>query len=123
MQLVALEEGALSHWFLGRTVLCGDSAHKVTPNAGFGGNIGLEGAVALANEIYAAVEEAKKKGEGKEEKKQDKPTDEAIRRAFANYQEAHRPRAKHYYRLSWVWTRMQAYDGWGWYIAQRWILP
>ncbi|KAK8053173.1 FAD-dependent monooxygenase [Apiospora saccharicola] len=111
--------GVLSHWFLGRTALCGDSAHKVTPNAGFGGNLGLEGAVVLANEIYAAVEEAKQqKG-----KKNQKPTDEAIRRAFSNYQEAQRPRAKHLYNLSWIWTRMQAYDGWGWYIAQRWILP
>lgn len=128
-QLVALEEGVLSHWFLGRTALCGDSAHKFTPNAGFGGNLSLEGAAVLANELHAAVEAAKKRGatEEDEEKQQQppqqKPTDEAIRRALANYQDAQRPRAEYLYKVGWIWTRMQAYDGWGWYVAQRWILP
>jgi hypothetical protein len=31
--LVSLEEGVLEHWFFGRTVLAGDSVHKVTRSA------------------------------------------------------------------------------------------
>ena len=27
------------------------------------------------------------------------------------------------YRVSWMLTRLQAYDGWLSYIAQRWVLP
>ncbi|KAK7932132.1 FAD-dependent monooxygenase [Apiospora marii] len=73
-QLIALEEGVLSHWSLGRTVLCGDSAHKVTPNAGFGGNLSLEGAAVLANELYAAVETARKRGEGENKGRGSPPT-------------------------------------------------
>lgn len=32
-QLISLEEGALDHWFFGRTVLAGDSIHKVSLTA------------------------------------------------------------------------------------------
>ncbi|KAK8015299.1 FAD binding domain protein [Apiospora arundinis] len=115
-QLVALEEGVLSRW----TVLCGDSAHKVTPNAGFGGNLAIEGAVALANEIYAVVHHRRPDAKQNQTKK---PSDEEIRHAFQKYQEGHMARAKMFYYMSWAWTRMQAYDGWGWYVAQRWALP
>ncbi|KAK8044296.1 FAD-dependent monooxygenase [Apiospora rasikravindrae] len=118
--LVALDEGVLSHWFLGRTVLCGDSAHKVTPNGGFGGNLAMESAVVLANEVYAAVQ---RRGRRPDDEKEKKPGDEDIRLAFQNYQESHTPRVKRFYYMSWAWTRMQAYEGWGWYVMQRWILP
>lgn len=32
-QLISLEEGVLDHWFFGRTVLAGDSIHKVSPRS------------------------------------------------------------------------------------------
>lgn len=39
-QIVDIEEGVLSHWFFGRTVLVGDAAHKVraTRNCSMVGN-------------------------------------------------------------------------------------
>ncbi|KAK8097171.1 fad binding domain-containing protein [Apiospora kogelbergensis] len=127
-QLVALEEGVLSRWSYGRTVLCGDSAHKITPNAGFGGNMAMESAVVLANEIYATVHHRQRGQQehhhpGHKKESQTKPSDDEIRHAFHTYQTVSMSRVKTFYYMSWIWTRMQAYDGWGWYIAQRWILP
>ncbi|KAK7943431.1 FAD binding domain protein [Apiospora aurea] len=87
---------------------------------GFGGNLAMESAVVLANEIYAAVDHRRHRSDDEKEKK---PSDNEIRRAFQDYQESHMPRIKLFYHLSWAWTRMQAYDGWGWYMMQRWILP
>ncbi|CAI6099010.1 unnamed protein product [Clonostachys chloroleuca] len=112
-QLVSLEEGILSHWSYGRIVLCGDAIHKVTPNAGLGGNMAMESAVVLANEIFAAIQRHPNK----------KPSDEEVRLAFKRYHEIRTPRVKELFDVSWLLTRLQAYDGWGWYVVQRWILP
>ncbi|KAK8085584.1 FAD-dependent monooxygenase [Apiospora hydei] len=78
---------------------------------GFGGNLAMESAVVLANEIYAAVDRRRHRSD--DEKEEKKPGDDEIRRAFQSYQESHMPRIKLFYYLSWAWTRMQAYDGWG----------
>ncbi|GKT65225.1 FAD binding domain-containing protein [Colletotrichum tofieldiae] len=111
--LVSLEEGILSRWFHGRTVLAGDSAHKVTPNAAFGGFLAMEDAVVLANELHAAVARHPNK----------KPSDTELRTALHQYQEERVKRAKEIMVPSWLVTRLQAYDGWPYYIIQRWILP
>ncbi|KAK2024715.1 FAD binding domain-containing protein [Colletotrichum zoysiae] len=111
--LVSLEEGILSRWFHGRTVLAGDSAHKVTPNAAFGGFLAMEDAVVLANELYAAVARHPNK----------KPSDTELRTVLHRYQEERVKRAKEIMVPSWLVTRLQAYDGWPFYIIQRWILP
>ncbi|KAF7681038.1 fad binding domain-containing protein [Alternaria burnsii] len=112
-QMVSLEEGILSHWSFGRTVLVGDAAHKVTPNAALGGNLAIEGAVRLANELHTLVNRHPNK----------KPTDTEVRNAFQAYQELHKPRVKELFDISWMMTRMQAYDGWLMYFIQRWVLP
>lgn len=111
--LVSLEEGVLEHWFFGRTVLAGDSVHKVTPNAAFGGATAMESAVDLANSIHRAVTAHPNK----------KPSDVEIRDALQGYENSRRDRVKEIYRVSWMLTRLQAYDGWLSYIAQRWVLP
>lgn len=111
--LVSLEEGILSRWFHGRTVLAGDSAHKVTPNAAFGGFLAMEDAVVLANELRGTVARHPNK----------KPSDTELRSALHRYQEERVRRAREIMVPSWLVTRLQAYDGWLYYTIQRWILP
>ncbi|KAK1141701.1 hypothetical protein N8T08_008799 [Aspergillus melleus] len=96
-----------------RTVLAGDSALKLTPNAAFGGATAMENAVDLANAIHRAVTAHLNK----------KPSDVEIRDALQGYEKSRRGRVKGIYLVSWVLTRLQAYDGWLNYIAERWILP
>jgi hypothetical protein len=53
--LVATEEAHNETWCWGRIACIGDSIHKVTPNAGAGGNMAIESAAALANSLYSLV--------------------------------------------------------------------
>ena len=58
--LVSLEEGVVDHWSLGgRIVLTGDAAHKFTPSTGGGCNNGMIDIVVLANELHAAMQNAR----------------------------------------------------------------
>ncbi|CZS93680.1 hypothetical protein WAI453_001167 [Rhynchosporium graminicola] len=111
--LVSLEEGVLDHWFFGRTVLAGDSVHKVTPNAAFGGSTAMESAVALANVIHHAVNLHPNK----------KPSDVEMKTALTSYQASRLARVKEIFNVSWMLTRLQAYDGWLFYFIQRWVMP
>lgn len=111
--LVSLEEGVLSRFFSGRMVLCGDAAHKFTPNSALGGSMAMESAVVLANEIYAEVQKHPNK----------KPTGVELGAALQHYQNARIPRLKEGLNVSWVLTRAQAYDGFLMYLLQRWIIP
>ncbi|KIW80211.1 hypothetical protein Z517_06826 [Fonsecaea pedrosoi CBS 271.37] len=52
--MVPLEEVVFDVWYANRMVLLGDSAHKVTPNAGQGGNSAIESAAVLANRLHKA---------------------------------------------------------------------
>ncbi|GAM91086.1 hypothetical protein ANO11243_091330 [Dothideomycetidae sp. 11243] len=54
--LVCLEEAHYQQWAYDRLVCCGDSMHKVTPNAGAGGNAAIESAAAIANELKRLVD-------------------------------------------------------------------
>lgn len=49
VRLVNAEEGLVERWYSDRIVLVGDSAHKMTPNAGLSVNQGWQGVVALTN--------------------------------------------------------------------------
>ncbi|KAI0134573.1 hypothetical protein BJ170DRAFT_591543 [Xylariales sp. AK1849] len=52
-----LEQGISKQWSHGgRIVLVGDAAHKVTPNLGVGGNMGIESAVCLANHLNVLLQ-------------------------------------------------------------------
>ncbi|PWY88175.1 monooxygenase [Aspergillus heteromorphus CBS 117.55] len=46
-----LEEANYEYWCKDRWVIIGDSSHKMTPNAGQGGNSAIESAVTLANSL------------------------------------------------------------------------
>ncbi|BCS05511.1 FAD-dependent oxidoreductase [Aspergillus luchuensis] len=48
---VPLEEAVYKHWCVDRYVCIGDSAHKMTPNLGQGGNSAIESAASLANSL------------------------------------------------------------------------
>lgn len=113
--MVSLEEGVLSQWYFRRTVLLGDAAHKVTPNAAFGGNLAMEDAVVLANEIVGMV----RQGGGEK----GKPNDGEVERALGRYQAERLPRVKEIFNVSWALTRLQAWDGWGFWVVQRVVLP
>ncbi|GLA28301.1 hypothetical protein AnigIFM63326_005872 [Aspergillus niger] len=52
---VSLEEAVYKHWCVDRYVCIGDSAHKMTPNLGQGGNSAIESAASLANSLSTLV--------------------------------------------------------------------
>ncbi|KNG87539.1 monooxygenase [Aspergillus nomiae NRRL 13137] len=51
-----LEEAEYNHWAIDRWVCVGDSAHKMTPNMGQGGNSAIESAASLANSLASLIE-------------------------------------------------------------------
>ncbi|CZR65573.1 uncharacterized protein PAC_15473 [Phialocephala subalpina] len=53
--LLALEEADFKSWTWGRFACLGDAVHKMTPNAGNGGNSAIESAAALANSIKSLL--------------------------------------------------------------------
>ncbi|KAL9627730.1 MAG: hypothetical protein Q9164_007512, partial [Protoblastenia rupestris] len=85
----------------------------VTPNAAFGGSTAMESAVALANTLHATLALHSSK----------KPSDTEVELALQTYQSSRLARVKEIFTVSWMLTRLQAYDGWLMYIAQRWVLP
>ncbi|KAF2144829.1 uncharacterized protein K452DRAFT_306590 [Aplosporella prunicola CBS 121167] len=112
--LVALEEADFEHWTWGRFACLGDSAHKMTPNAGAGGMSGIESAAALANSIKSLVN------------KQDHgtlPSYGDIRNALAEYQQERKLRASATVEKSNYLTRIQAIKGTKEKLIAHWVFP
>jgi 2-polyprenyl-6-methoxyphenol hydroxylase-like FAD-dependent oxidoreductase len=96
--LVALEEAEYQRWTWGRFVCLGDGIHKMTPNAGAGGNSAIESAAALANTLYDLKEAT-----------MDKPLNrQDIEKALTGYQRNRQNRAHAVLRLANRVTRMHA---------------
>jgi hypothetical protein len=112
-QLISLEEGVLDHWFFGRTVMAGDAIHKVTPNSALGGCTAMEDAAAITNQLHALLNRHPNK----------KPSTVEISAAVQEYQDPRLARVKTIVKVGGDLTRLQAYDGWYFYIMQRWITP
>ncbi|KAJ8120320.1 hypothetical protein O1611_g10396 [Lasiodiplodia mahajangana] len=112
-QMISLEESCLDHWHFGRTVLMGDAIHKLTPNSALGANTAMEDAVVVANILVEALAAHPNK----------KPTDVEIRDAMQKYQDSRIGRVKAIVKAAGDLTRLQAYDGWKFYLNQRWITP
>ncbi|GAB1213226.1 hypothetical protein ATERTT37_002375 [Aspergillus terreus] len=112
-QLISLEEGVLDHWFFGRTVLTGDAVHKVTPNSALGGCTAMEDAVAITNQVHELLNRHPNK----------KPSTVEIAAAMQEYQDSRLERVKTIVKVGGDLTRLQAYDGWYFYIMQRWVTP
>jgi 2-polyprenyl-6-methoxyphenol hydroxylase-like FAD-dependent oxidoreductase len=95
---VCLEEGIFKLWTCGRIACVGDSAHKMTPNIGAGGNAGIESAAAFAN----AVMWIKKESNGQ------RPSTALVEEALEMYQKQREIRVATMVRSAGEVTRMQA---------------
>ncbi|KAB8069926.1 hypothetical protein BDV29DRAFT_198326 [Aspergillus leporis] len=111
--LISLEEGVLDHWFFGRTAMAGDAIHKVTPNSALGGCTAMEDAVAITNQLHQLLNQHPNK----------KPSTVEISAAMQEYQDSRLERVKAIVKIGGDLTRLQAFDGWYFYIMQRWITP
>jgi 2-polyprenyl-6-methoxyphenol hydroxylase-like FAD-dependent oxidoreductase len=95
---VPLEEGVFKLWTWGRIACVGDSAHKMTPNIGAGGNAGIESAAAFANAVKWIVDTSSGK----------RPSTELVEEALQRYQRQREVRAAAMVRSAGEVTRMQA---------------
>jgi flavin-dependent dehydrogenase len=96
--LVCTEEGTFKLWTYGRIACVGDSAHKMTPNIGAGGNAGIESAAALANAIVKVAEKSH----------EDRPSYDLIKRELQAYQTVREKRVAAIIHSAGEVTRMQA---------------
>ncbi|KAI1473784.1 FAD/NAD(P)-binding domain-containing protein [Daldinia eschscholtzii] len=110
--MVPMEEGVIQGpWNNGgRVVLVGDSICKTTINAGFGGNLAVEGVCNLINELVPLLRE------------HTTPTTEDLVAAFARYEHAQRPRADISANTSHYVTRYESMDS-IWLRFLRWLSP
>jgi len=105
VRLVKLEEGLVKHWHHGRIVLMGDSAHKMTPNAGLGVNQGWQEAVALTNVLRSLLVA------------NPEPDTKALTNAFDAYQKKTEKMARDSFRLSQLYTRITAWHNMAYKLA------
>ncbi|KAI4716833.1 FAD/NAD(P)-binding domain-containing protein [Aureobasidium sp. EXF-10727] len=128
--LVGIETATYKIWTWGRIACLGDSAHKMTPNAGklvclrttcredaddasgFGGNAAIESAAALANSIKKLTD----KSNGQH------PTQEQIVACLQDYQRSREIRAAAAIETSNFLTHVQALATWGHAIFARYGL-
>ncbi|KAI1444244.1 FAD/NAD(P)-binding domain-containing protein [Annulohypoxylon stygium] len=111
--LIPVEEGVLKHWYSGRIVLAGDSAHKVTPNIALGGNSGMESVVVLCNNLSRMLKE-----QGGV-----KPNQATIEKYLEKYQEEQRHRIWWIMKFSGLITNVQAWESWFAKFVALWVLP
>ncbi|KAL8766492.1 MAG: hypothetical protein Q9194_006251 [Teloschistes cf. exilis] len=134
--LISLEEGVLEHFFFGRTVLIGDAAHKVTPNAAMGGASAMEDSIALANTIHKLAQQKQssphpppteyltaKNPPYNDNNNNIKPSKQDVALALQSYQNERKPRLQKIHDESAFVTRLQSYDTWFLYLLMRWVLP
>ncbi|KAJ5923722.1 hypothetical protein N7454_008967 [Penicillium verhagenii] len=95
---LALEEGFHNHWYMDRIVCIGDSAHKMTPNQGQGGNSAVESAAALANSLTELLQKSST----------EKIPLEDIKSCLSNWQTARQPRTKEVCIRANALTRLEA---------------
>ncbi|OQD88432.1 hypothetical protein PENANT_c004G10399 [Penicillium antarcticum] len=95
---LALEEAFYTHWCMDRFVCIGDSAHKMTPNMGQGGNSAIESAAALANHLAILVQGSSS----------DCISLRSIKSCLNNWQTARQPRTKKVWTKANSLTRLEA---------------
>jgi len=110
---VALEEAEYNVWTWGRIACLGDSIHKMTPNAGHGGNSAIESAAALANAIKTMLDKARGS----------RPTHEEVTTCLKEYQKVREQRTSEVMKMANKLTRIQALKTFGDYFFAHWIGP
>jgi len=108
-----LDEGVLDHWSWNRVVLMGDAVHKVTPNAGWGLNSGIQDVAVLTNLLRKLLKETPTPGAV--------PTLENLSKVFEEYQEARRENMQQVFEYSATQTRQSARDG-SWTGWTHWLV-
>ncbi|KAG9604685.1 FAD/NAD(P)-binding domain-containing protein, partial [Aureobasidium melanogenum] len=111
--LVGIETATYKIWTWGRIACLGDSAHKMTPNAGFGGNSAIESAAALANSIKKLSD----KSNGQH------PSEQEIIECLQNYQKSREVRAAAAIEASNLLTHVQALATWAHSLFAHYALP
>ncbi|KEQ90265.1 hypothetical protein AUEXF2481DRAFT_576182 [Aureobasidium subglaciale EXF-2481] len=101
--LVGVETASYKIWTWGRVACVGDASHKMTPNAGFGGNAAIESAAALANSIKKLADQTQGA----------RPSEDQIVACLQDYQKNREIRAKAAIDASSLLTRLQAHATWG----------
>ncbi|KAF2494655.1 FAD/NAD(P)-binding domain-containing protein, partial [Lophium mytilinum] len=112
--MVCLEEAMFDRWSHDRLVLLGDSVHKVTPNAGHGGNTAIESATVLANLLYEAKMGTRKGAS---------LSHEGLLAIFQEYQASREVRVANACQKSSAATRLQAMDNLLWKSGALQIVP
>ena len=111
--LLPLEEALYDKWTWGRFACIGDSAHKMTPNIGQGGNNAIESAAAIANTLHDLLS---RKGSTR-------PSSQEIEEALQSFQDHREARTKKILTLANKITRLEALKGPVEAFASLHILP
>ncbi|GME27080.1 Monooxygenase FAD-binding protein [Neofusicoccum parvum] len=109
--LVPLEEGIVQKWSHGRVVLIGDAVHKVTINAGLGGNMAIEGVARLTNLLLPLLHNSS-----------DLST-EQLEGVFSQYEIEQKARAQTTLTASAGITRAESEQNWLYRAVTRWVVP
>lgn len=113
-KMVSLEEANFQRWHHGRFAILGDAAHKVTPNAGFGGNTAIESAAVLSNLLSQAINTNKGTLPLAENE---------ISAIFKQYHQIRVSKVSQACTLSAIMTRIEAMDNWLYRMAAVRVLP
>ncbi|KAJ5569383.1 FAD/NAD(P)-binding domain-containing protein [Penicillium hetheringtonii] len=105
--MTVLEENIFKIWHHGRSVLLGDSVHKMTPNFGQGANMAIEDAATLTNLLREAESSANTE----------------IANVLRQYQKVRYSRVDSVYRSSRFLVRLQARDGLINTLLTRYYIP
>ncbi|KAI8065539.1 FAD binding domain-containing protein, partial [Gongronella butleri] len=100
---VPLEEALYKHWHHGRCVLVGDAVHKMTPNAGQGGNSAIESVAVLTNELKRMLDA--------QQLSTRHPTEQQLAAIFERYQKKREKRVKSILKFANNMTRQHALEG------------
>ncbi|KAI8065536.1 hypothetical protein BC940DRAFT_214696, partial [Gongronella butleri] len=101
--MVPLEEALYKHWHHGRCVLVGDAVHKMTPNAGLGGNSAIESVAVLTNELKRMLDA--------QQLSTRHPTEQQLAATFERYQKKRGKRVNSILKFANDMTRQQALEG------------
>ena len=111
--LVPTEEAEYKKWTWGSVTCIGDGIHKITPNAGSGGNASIESAAAVANVLKELVDG----------NKSIHPTLEDVAKSLRKFQESREVRMAAIAKMANGLTRIQALKGLKDRIMARFVIP